>query len=102
MALYLVDEQKNGCIIGNELRKKLRDKPVLNANVLDHLLAHPETIPEEWKGEYIFFWGTISRSSGGSLCVRYLYWRGVRWDSDYYGLDYGWSGDSPAALRAMP
>ncbi len=33
---------------------------VLNANVLDYLLANPELIPESWKKEgAIYFWGTI-------------------------------------------
>ncbi|MFW0862079.1 MAG: hypothetical protein ACKKL6_00625 [Candidatus Komeilibacteria bacterium] len=77
--LYLSDEQKKGFIEGNKIRKLLKDKHALNANVLDYLLAHPELIPEEWKGKAICFWGTIYRNSDGILCVRYLYWDGHRW-----------------------
>jgi hypothetical protein len=88
--LHLSLNQQNGkCIEGNKLRAELASEPVLNANVLDHLLAHPELIPEEWKGKAIFFWGTIYRCSDGRLCVRYLYWRDGRWYCDrWLGLDF--------------
>ena len=98
--LYLSQFQKKGVIGGNKLRKKLAGKPVLNANVLDYLLAHPHLIPEEWKDKYVFFWGTIYRYSGGGLCVRYLGGDGDEWGWSCGWLDCGWSGLSPAALRA--
>ncbi|MDP2703628.1 MAG: hypothetical protein Q8P01_00105 [bacterium] len=46
--LYLSELQRKGGAIkkGNELWKELAGKPVLNANVLDYLLAHPHLIPE--------------------------------------------------------
>jgi len=104
---YLSDPQRKGKVIeGNTLRKELAGKPVLNANVLDYLLAHPHLIPEEWKEDsegrtrYIFFWGTIYRNSSGGLYVRFLYWDGGRWYWDCGWLGYGWYVDSPAALRA--
>lgn len=97
--LYLCDEQKKGSIEGNELRKKLKGKPVMNANVLDYLLAHPELIPEEWKGKYIFFWGTIYRHSSGRLYVRYLRWRGDEWDWGFDWLGLHWDDNNPALLR---
>ena len=98
--LYLSDGQKNGQRIeGNKLRKELESKPVLNTCVLDWLLARPEFIPEEWKGEYIFFWGTIYRDAGGHLVVRYLHWDGSGWSWGYCWLDVGWGG-LPAALSA--
>ena len=104
--LYLSKGQKNKWIEGNKLRKELEDKPVLNANVLDYLLAHPHLIPDEWKKDkngntrYIFFWGTIYRSSGGYLVVRCLFFDGGEWDWCYYWRDYDWDGRSPAALLA--
>ena len=49
--LYLSDKQRSGSIDGNKLHKELAGKPVLNANVLDYLLAHPNLIPDEWKGK---------------------------------------------------
>ncbi|MFQ5662185.1 MAG: hypothetical protein ACE5F2_02965 [Candidatus Paceibacteria bacterium] len=104
---YLSEGQQNGkCIGGNKLRKELKDKPVLNANVMDYLLKNPQLIPEDWKKDengntrYIFFWGTIYRSSVGDLYVRYLYWVGGRWYWDGYWLGLDWDGDYPALLLA--
>ncbi|MDP2593848.1 MAG: hypothetical protein Q8P36_00705 [bacterium] len=100
-ALYLSElQKKHPWLQGHKLREELSGKPVLNANVLDYLLAHPELIPEEWKGKYVFFWGTIYRYSGGNLFVRYLYWLGGRWDWSDYWLDLDWGVNHPAALRA--
>lgn len=96
--LYLCDKQKGNVIEGNELCKLLKDKPVLNANVLDYLLANPQLIPEEWKGKAVFFWGTIYRNSDGRLCVRYLCWRGGRWDWSNYWLDFNFDDRNPAVL----
>ena len=85
---------------GNKLRKELQSRKVLNANVLDYLLAHPELIPEEWKGKCLFFWGTIYRRSNGHLYVRFLYWFGDRWRWVGGWLDDGWRGNDPAVLSA--
>lgn len=93
-------------IEGNKLRKELANEPVLNANVLDYLLAHPEIIPENWKKDekgrtrYIFFWGTIYRDADGDLCVRHLFWLDGRWHRDYFWLSGAWGVGNPAALRA--
>jgi hypothetical protein len=69
---------------GNDLRQKLNNQVVLNANALDYLLAHPHLIPEEWGEGTTLFWGTIyCRRLGGDSYVRCL-WAGHRgWDSDY-------------------
>lgn len=85
---------------GNDLRKELADKPVLNANVLDYMLAHPELILDVWKGKHLFFWGTIYRDSGDNLCVRYLCFLDGRWLWDYYWLGNRWDSSSPAAVSA--
>lgn len=99
--LYLSDGQKGSSYIeGNKLRKELKSKKVLNACVLDWLLAHPEFIPEEWKGKYIYFWGTIYRGSVGDLSVRCLYWFVGRWHWDFSWLGRGWSSSSPAVVLA--
>ena len=106
--LHLSKRQKNGkWLKGHELRKELTGKPVLDANILDALLANPHLVPEDWKKDengntcYIFFWGTIyHRDSRGSLCVRYLYFDDGGWYSYYYWLACGWGGRSPTALRA--
>lgn len=99
--LYLSECQQNGKFInGHDLRKELTGRPVLNACVLDYLLAHPELIPDEWKGKVVFFWGTIYCVSVGNLCVRYLYWSGDGWHGRYNWLDGDWIGSNPAALLA--
>ena len=98
--LWLSESQKSGTISGHELRKELEGKPVLPANVLDFLLAHPELIPEEWKGKYIYFWGTIYRDSSDSLYVFCLYWDGRSWNWSYNWLDNDWNSDRPVALAA--
>ena len=98
---YLSDQQKDGKYIeGNELRKELKGKPVLNVNVLDYLLAHSKLIPEEWKSKAVFFWGTIYCDSHGSLSVRYLVWLGDEWDWDNGWLDDQWFGNDPAVVSA--
>lgn len=94
------NQQDCKCIEGNKLRKELENEPVLNANALDYLLARPELIPEEWKGKYVFFWGTIYRYSDGILCVRCLDWNGGRWGWAYDWLGRGFGGSLPAALSA--
>ncbi len=100
ISFYLSKKQKKGSIGGHDLSKDLADKPVMNANVLDYLLAHPELIPEEWKGKYIFFWGTIYRGSNGYLYVRGLYWNGSKWSWGCDWLDYDFASDNPAALAS--
>lgn len=106
--LYLSAAQKNG-IEGNKLHEKLAGGLVLNANVLDYLLANPHLIPEEWKVKEIFFWGTVYRTprvrdsygksvSDGNEGVRCLYESGDRW-----GWKWGypwlgiWNDSRPAA-----
>lgn len=99
--LYLSKAQEKGkAIEGNKLRKELVDQPVLNACVLDYLLAHLELIPDEWKDKAIFFWGTIYRSSVGNPSVRFLAWHGGRWLWGVRRLDLDWDANGPAALLA--
>ena len=99
--LYLSKEQKKGKAIGgNELRKRLKGKAVLNANVLDYLLAHKELIPDEWKDKWISFFGTIYRGSGDALYVRCLDWYGGRWHWGFFWLDNDWNSRNHVALRA--
>jgi hypothetical protein len=104
---YLSEPQrKEKSIEGNKLRRELEGKPVFNANLLDYLLAHPNLIPEDWKQDekgrtrYIFFWGTIYRSSDGNLGVRCLCWYGGGWSWGHRWLDDDWIVSNPAALRA--
>lgn len=97
--LYLDEAQRSGSIKGDELQKRLKTKPCFNANLLDYLLANPHLIIEEWKGQYVFFWNTVYRSSDGRY-VRYLCWDGGRWRWVDHWLDRQWYGFSPAAVHA--
>lgn len=99
--LYLTKKQTKNPVVGNDLQKELKGKAVLNANVLDYLLAHPELIPEDWKGKYVFFWGTIYRNANGSLYVRYLGWSGRQWYWDYLWLGSNFHSDYPAAVASL-
>ena len=100
-ALYIAGGQKRRPgLRGDNLREELKGKPVLNANVLGYLLAHPELIPEEWEKYRVFFWGTIYRDLHGFLCVRCLDWRDGGWRWHYSWLDLVWLDLDPAALRA--
>lgn len=100
VSLYLSEEQKNGVIMGHELCKALVDKACFNANLLEFLLANPTLIPDEWKGQRVFFWGTVYRTSSKSLSVNYLYWDGCKWCNDGIWLDNYWSSNNPAAVLA--
>ena len=99
--LYVSEEQKNGPVSGNELQKKLADLPVLNAVMLDWYLAHPERIPEAWRGKVVFFWGTIYLRAPGLLYVRCLYWSGSRciWGCGWLGHDF--CSGHPAAVASL-
>jgi len=101
ISLYLSKRQKNGGDIGgHDLRKELESQPVLNACVLDYLLANPELIPESWRGKAVFFWGTIYRDAVDRLYVRHLYWYGGGWGWYYYWLGGVWRDCCTAALLA--
>jgi len=97
VSLYLSGKQ-NGGIKGDELREVLVGEPVLNANVLDYLLAHQELIPESWKGKELYFWGTIYCHHNEGLCVRCLYWDDSKWSSIFGWLDVKFYPKSPAVL----
>lgn len=104
--LFLHKKQQGGSIEGNKLRKELADMPVYNANLLDYLLDNPHLIPDEWKVDekgntrFIFFWGTIYRDSDGSLYVRYLYFRGGRWQQGNFWLGNDFDCNDPSAVAA--
>jgi len=103
--LYLSKDQEGGShVSGHKLRKELADQPILNANVLDYLLAHSELIPKEWEEEIIFFWGTIYRfsdsdgDSDDNLFVRHLRRIGGGWVWDYSCLADDFGDNLPAAV----
>ena len=103
--LYVDDTQKNGNVDGFMLRKSLRGKPVLNANVLDFLLRNPQLIPEDWKKKdergkprRIFFFGTIYCRPNDDLYVRYLCWDDEKWGWGVQWLGVSRQDTDPAAL----
>lgn len=98
--------QKNGDKDGHKFRKEFARKPVLNANVLDHLLANQHLIPEHWKGKndqkvtYVVFWGTVYRElPSNNLYVRSLCWDGARWAWRHHRLDERFGFNCLAVLR---
>ena len=93
ISLYIADSQREvESFKGYDLRMKLAMMPVLNANILDYLLANQVMIPEDWKHDHegyfyrIYFWGTIYRNTSGDLCVRYLHWRDGKWNWSHRNL----------------
>lgn len=103
---YLDSSQRTGTIVGNDLKPKFADLPVLGAQALDHFLANTGIIPESWKLDeqgrtrYIYFWGTIYRGSDGVACVRFLCWDDVRWHWGFLWLDSGFGDRCVAAFLA--
>lgn len=84
-----------------QIRKGFEGKPVLNANVLDYLVHHPNLIPDDWKGKAVFFWGTIYRGAAKNQCVRYLRWSGGRgWYWNPWWFNEELYGTHPAAMLA--
>ncbi|MFC1632552.1 hypothetical protein ACFL1U_00200 [Patescibacteria group bacterium] len=98
--LFLSKKQHKESASGRELYKELSRMPVLNANVLDHLLQYPELIPEEWNGKEIFFWGTIYENTDGTLLVRCLGggMKELGWDCGCVDDDWGNTHANPAAV----
>lgn len=93
-------QQGEKWIDGHKLREELKKQRVYNANLLDYLIAHPHLIPEDWKGKFVFFWGTTYRDSDGRLSVRCLCWDGDAWFWRCYWLDGRWHVSRPAAVAA--
>ncbi len=96
----LLNTQKDGkWIKGSELQKQLASfSNLLNANCLDYLLNHPNSIPKAWEDQFVFFWGTVYNRYG-RLCVRYLF-SGTpgTWSWYYHDLEDAWHSDCPAAV----
>ena len=90
-------QKKDGSITGYELQNELKDKPVLNANVLDYLLAHKELIPRDWVGRSVFFWGTIYLM-GGTPVVRCIQQIAGVWDQSFRWLSRDFSAADPAIM----
>ena|SRR3989344_2532041 len=107
LRLYLTElqrEERNMVIRGFGLLKKLANKPVLGANVLDYLWANKRLIPRllPWLPIYnsAVFWGTLYYDHLGRLCVRCLLSRKGGPELSHHLVDGDWDGSDPAVLRA--
>ena len=102
--LYLSERQRRGEVRGDELRKELSGRRVLNANVLDFLLKNKQLIPKKWKKRSIFFWGTIYIDSKRYIVVRSLWYGDLcgkyDWHSGCLELPCVWNSLRPAVLEA--
>jgi hypothetical protein len=101
VVLYLDKEQKNGKHIdGNKLHKKFANRDVFNANLLDFFLKNIHLIPESWKGQYVFFRGTIYQGNGDCfLYIRCLFWENSKWHDSFRWFDDNWRGNHSTAVR---
>jgi len=101
--LWLSDSQQEGTVHGYDLLAEMGDKPVLNANLLDWLLRteNQRFIPEPWKGQFVFFWGTVYENQEDFRNIRYLYWNlAGYWDWTVYWLGSKWDKKKPSAQVA--
>lgn len=100
LVLHLEPEQKGGFVSGNVLQERLSNEGSINLAVLQYLVKNPKLIPNEWKGKWVYGWGTIVRYRDGRLGVPGVYdggdWVVLGWD----WLDDGWDSDRPAARFA--
>lgn len=83
IGVYLPEKQKKGLI---DFKEALNDaqsqsQPLLNATVLEALLKNPEFIPNDWKGKFIIFAGTLYRTQRGNIFVRCLHFRNGSWEA---------------------
>lgn len=86
--------------------------PVMNANVLDHLLQNPELIPitpermKKWDcvcGAAILFWGTLYLNEDGETVVRGLAVDDEgKWDWAAIAMTSGINDSFPAAVWKVP
>lgn len=84
--------------------KSIAGRSILNANVLDYLLADPGLIPDGWKYDeqerirHIFFPGTIYGCPSNETYVRCLAWFSNRWSWSCDMIECDWGIDGCVAL----
>lgn len=97
---FALQQKGDSHIEGSKLQEELARECVMNANLLDYLLANPELIPEEWRDKVVFFWGTIYRDSSNNLCVRDLCFCEGKWAWHCGWLKNVWRARSPAVVAS--
>lgn len=103
---YLSETQKNRNIdSGENLRKELEGRRVLNSNVLYYLMQNTKFIPEEWKVDeegktrFIYFWGTIFKQQNGDSGIFCLYFSSGRWRPEIQPIcNINFGNNHPAAV----
>lgn len=98
--VWVSDQIELRSIGGRDLREILADQPVLNANDMNWILE-PENqhlIPEDWRGNNVFFWGTVYADEDNNQYVGYIFWCDGSWNRGYRRLADGWRSYHPAAL----
>lgn len=94
ISLYTFENSDKTKFKGLDLKAKFSNLPVANAEVLEYLLANQESIPEDWKGKNIVFWGTIYKDVDDQSFARFLYWDGSKWQAGHTCLNFdGFNGD---------
>lgn len=80
-------------ISAQKFLKQIQEYQVLNANVIDWLILHPEEIPDDWKDKVVLFPGTLYRVKPNMILIRSIFWCSyhLKWKegfySSYYNLD---------------
>ena len=102
-------EKGEKSIKGENKLKRLKEKTNrirLDAGIFKTLWENQILIPEKWKEKtngnttFIFFDGTVLRSSSGYRCVLYLYWSDGKWRWSCNWLEVDWSANDPSAVLA--
>src|SRR5258708_3502622 len=65
----------DGRVVAGLLRREVRNKPVLNAILVEYLIERPELIPLDWARDppvYVFFWGTKYRAPDSVIRIPLL------------------------------
>ena len=100
-------EKGEKSIKGEDKLKRLKEKTNrirLDAGIFKTLWENQILIPLKWKEQtngnttFIFFDGTVLRSSSGHRYVLYLYWDDGEWFWNYDWLEIDWHSNGPSAV----
>ena len=89
-------------VIGEErlLRLKAESHVRLDAKIFQAFRDNKDFIPENWKGEAVYFDGTVFRNSSGDRCVLYLCWGEDDWYWHYRWFKNDWHVRDLSAVLA--